>query len=149
MQYKKNLSWVLVIIWMIVIFLFSAQSANDSASLSGGITDRLYQLLNYIFINVSEETLQIFIRKLAHFTLYLILGILLLNALHYNELKQSTNFGLALLFSLLYAITDEIHQVFVPGRAGQITDVLIDFIGSFIGIGLFDIYYRSIIRKGE
>ena len=134
MNYKKNLSWILVITWMAVIFLLSAQPANDSASLSTGITDWIYQLLINVFPNLNIETLHLLIRKLAHFTIYLVLGVLLLNALSHNEQKQSANIVLALLVSSLYAISDEIHQVFVSGRAGQISDVLIDIIGSLIGI---------------
>ena len=146
MNYKKNLSWIFVIIWMVIIFLLSAQSANDSGSLSGGITDRIYQLLNIAFPNLNIETLHSIIRTLAHFTLYLVLGVLLLNALNYTEQKQSANFVLALLISFLYAISDEIHQVFVPGRAGQIYDVLIDFLGSLIGVNTF-LMYNKFIKK--
>ncbi len=146
MNYKKNLSWVLVIIWMVVIYLLSAQSAEDSDLLSTGFTNWNYLLLNSIFPNLSFETLHAIIRNLAHFTIYLVLGVLLLNALNHNEQKQSFNFALALLISFLYAITDEIHQIFVSGRAGQIYDVLIDFLGSLIGIKAFTIY-NNYIRK--
>ena len=146
MNYKKNLSWILVITWMAVIFLLSAQPANDSASLSTGITDWIYQLLINVFPNLNIETLHLIIRKLAHFTIYLVLGFLLLNALSHNEQKQSTNFVLALLVSSLYAISDEIHQVFVSGRAGQISDVLIDIIGSLIGIYGY-VMFNKFIKK--
>ena len=146
MNYKKNLSWILVITWMAVIFLLSTQPANDSASLSTGITDWIYQLLINVFPNLNIETLHLIIRKLAHFTIYLVLGVLLLNALSHNEQKQSANFVLALLVSSLYAISDEIHQVFVSGRAGQISDVLIDIIGSLIGIYGY-VMFNKFIKK--
>ena len=146
MNYKKNLSWILVITWMAVIFILSAQPANDSASLSTGITDWIYQLLINVFPNLNIDTLHLIIRKLAHFTIYLVLGVLLLNALSHNEQKQSANFVLALLVSSLYAISDEIHQVFVSGRAGQISDVLIDIIGSLIGIYGY-VMFNKFIKK--
>ena len=146
MNYKKNLSWILVITWMAVIFLLSAQPANDSASLSTGITDWIYDLLINVFPNLNIETLHLIIRKLAHFTIYLVLGVLLLNALSHNEQKQSANIVLALLVSSLYAISDEIHQVFVSGRAGQISDVLIDIIGSLIGIYGY-VMFNKFIKK--
>jgi len=146
MNYKKYLSWILVITWMAVIFLFSAQPANDSASLSTGITDWIYNILINVFPNLNIETLHVIIRKLAHFTIYLILGVLLFNALSHNEQKQNVNFVLALFVSSLYAISDEIHQVFVSGRSGQISDVLIDIIGSLIGINLFMIFNKFYMK---
>ncbi|MCK5761950.1 MAG: VanZ family protein [Candidatus Izimaplasma sp.] len=148
MNYKKNISWILVIGWMAIIFLLSAQGANDSAVVSAGITDRIYQVLNSSFPNLNIETLHIFIRKLAHFAIYLVLGGLVFNALNYNEQKQSYNFIVALLISFLYAISDEIHQTFVPGRAGQIYDVLIDLIGSLIGIKAL-VMYNNFYKKKE
>ncbi len=149
MNYKKNLSWILVIIWMVIIYYLSSQSANDSEVLSSGITDLIYQLLNSILPKLNIETLHSIIRTLAHFTLYLVLGVLLLNALNQCDQKQRTNFLLALLISLLYAISDEIHQIFVPGRAFQIFDVLIDFIGSIIGICAFYIYSNYLSKRIE
>lgn len=109
MNYKKNISWILVIIWMVFIYLLSGQPANDSELLSTGITNMIYRLLNSGFYNLNIETLHLIIRKLAHFTMYLILGILLLNALNHNKQKRSSNFILSLSISVLYAITDEIH----------------------------------------
>ena len=74
-----------------------------------------------------------YIRKLAHFTAYLILGVLVYNLLLcYFTNKKSLI--LSLIICLLYAISDEIHQMFVPGRAGQIRDVLIDFSGTTLGV---------------
>ena len=149
MNYKKNLSWILVIIWMVIIYLLSAQSANDSGLLSGGITDWAYQLLNSVIPKLNIETLHSIIRTLAHFVLYLILGVLLLNALNYNKQKRNANFVFALLISFIYAITDEIHQVFVPGRAFQIYDLLIDFLGSLIGINAFLMYSNLISKRKD
>lgn len=140
MDYKKSISWILVILWMGLIYQFSAQTATDSSSLSTGITDWIFQLLNNVFRNLDIDTLHLVIRKLAHLSVYLVLGVLLLNALgNYNH-KQIITIFLALLVSLLYAISDEIHQIYVPGRSGNPIDVLIDFIGSTIGISIFLMY---------
>ena len=120
-----------------IIYLLSAQSADESGSLSSGITDWTSQLSDIVFPNLNIDTLHLIIRKLAHFTIYLILGVLVLNALNQNEHNQRVNIVLALFISLLYAVTDEIHQTYVPGRSGQVYDVLIDFLGSLIGIKAF------------
>ena len=140
MNYKLYLSWILVIIWMVVIYSFSAQSANESELLSSGITHWTIQLLNRVLPNLNIEILHLIIRQLAHLIIFLVLGVLLLNALNQSETNERVNFVLALLISLIYAISDEIHQIYVPGRVGQIYDVLIDFLGSLIGIKIFIIY---------
>jgi VanZ family protein len=107
------------------------------------------------------------IRKNAHFFSYFVLGVLVMNALYqkgyrkvaltyqkeyrkavsknqkvYRKVVSTYQKGyrkvvLSLIICILYSISDEIHQTFVPGRGGNIIDVLIDSTGSFIGIGLY------------
>ena len=124
---KKIISIILVIIWMVIIFLLSNQSGNDSTSTTG----LLYKLFG---ITNDSEFLFILIRKIAHFTEYLILGILV-----YNMFK-SFNVNNILLCTILLCITysciDEIHQLFVQGRDCKITDCLIDVLGSLFGLFL-------------
>lgn len=142
MSFKKSLSWVLVIIWMIVIFILSSQPATDSSVLSGGITDWVYKLASSLIPTLNIDALHLIIRKLAHFTIYLILGALVLNALHYNNKKHNINFIIALVLAVLYAISDEIHQVFISGRSGQVIDVLIDFSGATLGVYIVSFHDR-------
>lgn len=129
---KKKIKWILVIAWMIVIFIFSSQS--------GDVSDENSKFVMYIFnllgINLDSllGTLANFIvRKLAHFTEYFILYMLL-----YNALKESFDFKKALLFSLagvfIYACSDEFHQSFVPDRGPSFRDVLIDTSGGFFAL---------------
>ena len=125
---KKILSIISVIIWMIVIFYFSNQVAEVSGKQSGFLT----RLIIHLFGSENEPTIHHIVRKLAHFTEYLILGLLVLNMLRYYNPKQIII--LALLTCVLYACSDEIHQLFIQGRAGQITDVIIDTLGSLTGI---------------
>lgn len=134
MRYKEIISWVLVVIWMMFIYYLSSQSATISSDVSFKITDVVYQLLNHVFDNLKIETLDSFIRNLAHFTMYFILGFLLLNALQYNNLHKRYNLIITLLICIPYSISDEIHQIYVPGRAFQISDIVIDIVGSFTGI---------------
>ena len=74
-------------------------------------------------------------RKTAHFTEYAILGALFyLNLIQFPKLNSRIKkLLLPILFSFLYAITDEIHQIFVPGRSAQFRDVLIDTLGASFG----------------
>ncbi|KUP05305.1 hypothetical protein Q73_13405, partial [Bacillus coahuilensis m2-6] len=95
--------------------------------------------------NISIKRLNHIIRKNAHFYVYLVLAVLMMNALKSNQYKN-IRILLTLIFCIVYAITDEIHQLFVPGREAQVNDVLIDSIGATFGIGLY-ILIRSIIQK--
>lgn len=128
---KKQLSIILVLIWMIIIFIMSSFNAEDSANQSNFIVNIIANILN---IN-NIELLNLIIRKLAHFTEYLILGVLVINMFTKNNAKKY--YLLSILLCIIYAISDEIHQLFVPGRACQIKDILIDSIGSITGIYLY------------
>ena len=125
----KKISIILVIIWMIVIFLFSSAVGSISSMQSDGVVSILARLIHY---TGDIDILRIIVRKVAHFTEYLILGILVINACRYNGVKDMIK--LSILICILYACTDEIHQLFIPDRAGRIFDVLIDTLGSLTGI---------------
>ena len=123
----KIINLTLLILWMILIFVFSSFNGNTSNSQSGSIVTFLSNTLN---IN-NMELLSLVIRKLAHFTEYLILGILAINCLKDYNLKNDV--FLSILFCIFYACTDEFHQLFISGRNGNIIDVLIDSFGSTLG----------------
>lgn len=84
-------------------------------------------------------TLHNFIRKNAHFFIYMFLGILVKNALSTSDVRGIKAVLIALVICAVYASTDEFHQSFVPGRTALVSDVLIDSTGSFIGIFLYSI----------
>ena len=128
---KKVLSIILVILWMIVIFSFSNQIAEVSSKQSGFLTN----IIISIFGSTNEPFIHHLVRKLAHFTEYLILGVLVLNMLRYYKPKDIII--LAILICFLYACLDEIHQIFIQGRVGTIKDALIDLIGSLTGIFIY------------
>lgn len=77
-----------------------------------------------------------FIRKNAHFFIYLILGGLVKYALTSMGIKGVKAIGIGLLICIGYAISDEAHQLLVPGRGGQLSDVVIDSWGAGLGISL-------------
>ena len=128
---KKQLSIILVLIWMIIIFIMSSFNAEDSANQSNFIVN----IISNIFNIENVKLLSLIIRKLAHFTEYLILGTLVINMFTKNNAKKT--YLLSILLCIIYAISDEIHQIFVPGRACQLKDILIDSVGSITGIYLF------------
>lgn len=77
------------------------------------------------------------LRKVAHFIVFLFLGTFLINALTVSNVKGWKAVFIALFVSFIYAITDELHQYFVPGRIPLAMDVLIDTAGAAVGIALY------------
>lgn len=121
---------------MVLIFLFSAQPGTASGAMSRGITVQVVALLNRLpFLTLELSLVHVLLRKGAHFFVYLVLGMLSFKAFSFDfPWRQSA--WRALLLSTAYAATDEFHQIFVPGRHGAVTDVLIDGWGAATGITL-------------
>ena len=122
------------------IFYMSAQNSNSSSGMSGGLI-RFFIDLFPKFKNLPEtskeihiENLQFFVRKAAHWSVYFSLGLFSSLALFTHEMRFYKRPLIAAGSCLTYAISDEIHQLFIPGRSGEIRDVLIDFSGSIIAI---------------
>ncbi|WP_152656713.1 VanZ family protein [Oceanobacillus sp. CFH 90083] len=140
----KSLSWTAVIFWMVLIFYLSHQPAAVSNELSSGITEMIVNTLEKLAssfqLNIGE--LHHIVRKNAHFFAYFILGVLVLNGLRRSGVYGKKGVGIALLICILYAITDEVHQLFIPGRSGEITDVLIDSAGASVGMAVYLVISR-------
>lgn len=131
---NKKLNIIFVIIWMMFIFIMSSFNSNESSNQSNFIVN----ILSNIFNISNIEILSFIVRKLAHYTEYTILGILVYNLIYsYNK-----KIYISIIICIIYAISDEIHQLFVPGRSCQITDILIDSMGSVTGIILLYIIYK-------
>lgn len=128
---KTIIKVLLVILWMIVIFCFSNQVSDDSTKLSNGFIRNTICKVNKNCDKVIEKTFTP-VRKCAHFFIYLILGILVMNC--FNIDKKYIIYSVIICF--LYSISDEVHQIFVSGRSGEVLDVLIDTCGSFLGINI-------------
>ena len=138
----RPLSFLPAVLVMVMIFRFSAQSAQDSSSLSTQITERIVGSINYrlhrnwtpeeqrIRIEQMEHT----VRKFAHFSEYLLLAVTLAIPLYVHGVRGIWLILLTELICIVYAFTDEYHQTFVSGRSAQIRDVFIDAGGSFAGI---------------
>lgn len=142
---KKRLTIIPAICVMILIFLYSSQTAIESVELSGGITGRLVEvILNISKIELSPvdrlmwlEKMETVIRKAAHMVEYAILGIAVSYPLYVYGKRGKKLMLWGVLICVLYAITDELHQLYVPGRAGQVGDVVIDGIGGLVGCLVF------------
>ena len=137
----------LIIAWMCLIFLFSAQDGAASSSLSQFVS----KLFPFWPKDDSGGTGLLFgflpLRKLAHITEYAVLGILFCRYFKTYSLSVKKIWGYAFLCTIFYAATDEFHQLFVPGRAGSLLDVGIDGIGAAAGIFLSEIVSRMRKKK--
>ena len=134
---KKDL--ILVIVWMIVIFIMSSFDASISADQSNIIVDIISKLFNVTDIT----NLTIIVRKVAHFMEYFILGLLLINLFRNNKKV----YLYTMVIGGIYAISDEIHQLFVPGRSCDIKDVIIDTFGIVFSIIIIFAYKNLTKRK--
>ncbi|MBQ0084268.1 MAG: VanZ family protein [Clostridiales bacterium] len=128
---------------MLLIFLMSAQNSNSSSGASGRFVAFFANVFVKGFREGSDEfrnsiiiSAQFFVRKFAHFSLFGSLAFFLCGFFSTVFDKYLKNLLFSLASSLLYAGTDEFHQVFVPGRSGEIRDILIDFSGAVIGTAI-------------
>lgn len=155
-QIKRMIFAVLLLAWLMMIFAMSAQPAQQSSQLSGGLVSKIISVLypNLSELSQSAQTsiihnTTLVVRKAAHFFEYFVLGVLaILTANTFNKYKFFNRAVLATAFCVLYAISDEIHQHFVPGRACRFIDILIDSSGIIAAIFTISII-TSRKRSGE
>ena len=143
MSYSKGrkiyiiISAVVLLAVLITIFILSAQDGQDSSSTSGFFTKLIEAILGQ---PANEDT----IRTLAHFCEFTGLGFLMCNFIF--ALKDRLRPFLSIVFSFLYAISDEIHQYFVPDRACQLSDLAVDTAGIVSGVAVFCILITLITK---
>jgi len=124
--------WLPVVLWAAIIFLFSA-NPNPYRFLPAAWRSAIP------LPTVSDSSLTEWIGQLMHFVEYLVLAFLISRALYKTSATSTKLPALVILISMLFALSDEIHQLFVPGRAFQIIDLFIDFLGSLFGVIIFKI----------
>ncbi len=131
------LSLIAALALMCVIFYLSNQPAQESNMLSDSVIEQIYSL-NGLLVPV------LIIRKAAHMCEYALLSFLFSNSFYLLKKKKWQIISFILTF--LYACSDEIHQLFIPGRAGMIIDVLIDSSGALLGLAAYFILIKIIIK---
>lgn len=129
---KKNVPlavifWLLTATVMAIIFMFSSATGEESEETSQSL---LGLIIEYIGQFISHNTL----RKMAHFTEFAALGFCMAGSIHFTFGKRS--FFLAFIPCVLYSVSDEVHQYFVPERACRIFDIFVDSCGIATGIGM-------------
>lgn len=153
---RRLLLFIPVLIWMVVIFMFSSDNGSISSMQSGRVSYMVASAVDSVFrLDMSDverldfsHSLSYLVRKTAHFSEYFILGLLLYAAISVNfgsvlasmdadrrflrKIKLRYFVPVVVVFG--YAGTDELHQYFVPDRCCSFKDVLIDTAGGLTGI---------------
>lgn len=149
---KRVINIILIILWMGLIFVLSNDTAEESSKKSDGLIVRCVQdiIKRDLSTKEKEKVLKYLVkpvRKSAHFFLYFVLGILIINLFKSFELFNYKTILIAILLCFLYACSDEIHQLFIKGRSCEVRDILIDTIGSLSGISVYYLFSKISIRK--
>lgn len=116
---------------MLFIFHLSSQDASTSSSVSSSLGTSIYEIVEKVLPTLTYASFHNFLRKFAHFSIYFLLALSLLFAFYKNHKK---GYRTTLIICFLYACSDELHQLFVDGRSGELRDVLIDSMGALLAI---------------
>lgn len=132
-MHRYIINYTLLILWLFVIFFLSSEG-HDASS---GRSDAVVEVVRTLGATGATDVLTFLVRKSAHITAYFILGLLTVNVLRLYKLRIRSMVIIASVFVLLYAISDEFHQQFVPGRSSEARDVMIDTTAGVVGVGLY------------
>lgn len=149
---KQIVSWSLVVIWMIIIFVLSNTPAKDSTNDSKKVIEDTIVASTNITNNIgitnyhpTENELKKLVKKIngplregMHGFEYFILSILLLIALHNSDIKKK--YIITFITCIIYILSDEYHQTFVSGRTFQMIDIFLDTLGTTIGMGIYKLF---------
>lgn len=141
-RYLRILFWVLALGTAVLIFFFSSQVSDESTNVSNSVTAFIARLFVRDYDIMSEydqymiiSSMNGFVRKAAHFSIYTVLAVFVTSALAtYPTLSTKLRSVYSILLCTAYASSDELHQYFVPGRSCELRDVFIDACGAVLGI---------------
>lgn len=152
---KHVVRYILMILIIIVcckIYHFSSETGTSSSERSGKVAKAIV-MMSKENKNLSEEkiakkveTIQPIVRKTAHFSVYMLLGLLLMCCSETFKGKNIIKFDISIILAFLYACSDELHQLLIQGRSGEFRDVSIDTTGALLGI-LIILLVSIIIQK--
>ncbi len=151
---RKLVKLLLVLFFMIIIFSFSSENGKDSTKHSDSIITVVVESVFHRKLTTKEkefyiDKLDYIVRKSAHCFIYFLFGISVISFLKEFVFLSWKYVFFSTVFILLYACSDEIHQLFISGRSGEVLDVFIDTVGGFLGSSCYlKIYERRRIKNG-
>lgn len=144
MKKTRLIFFVLTMATFITIFIFSNQNGEESGATSRGFTKAIIEALPMTkYLDEGRkiefiENIQIVVRKLAHFSIYTVLGINLMGFINtYDEVRRNDKILITIFVGVMYAVSDEFHQMFSGGRTPAIGDVCIDSLGVLFGLMIY------------
>ena len=153
---KINILRIILIILLLctffIIFGFSSQNGEQSGGISRKVTEIILKASsNYNKLEEEEKEIilhrtESIIRKVAHFLIYTVVGFLLMGLLSTYKIQDKWRLIMTIGIGILYAMSDEFHQSFSPGRSPKVTDVYIDTLGVIVG-ALLVIFIRMVYQK--
>lgn len=142
-SWVKVLTTLCTVLIMAVIFISSSQDIDSSNLTSGFFSNLFVRFLRPEYDSMSPyeqqiafDTVQSVVRKFAHFSAFALLGVSLRLCLESWLGRRKRLWLWSLLGCMLYAVSDELHQLLSSGRSCELRDVLIDSTGSLVGIVL-------------
>lgn len=148
---KKVIKGLVVILCMVIIFLFSTDNSVESTKKSNRV---IIEVTSFFKLDLSKKQQQhvidmffVPVRKMAHFFIYFVLGIALVSFLREFSIPIRRLLLLSIFLAFLYACTDEFHQLFVPGRSGQIIDVMLDTFGASVGVFIYYLVFHKKLKE--
>ena len=141
----------LVVLWCALIFAMSNETAIESSGRSTGLVRRFIGTFVSLFGGDPEDAslidlLEYYVRKAAHMFIFFVLSTLVFSFLSTCSMRLRSRSVCTLAFCLLYCLSDEIHQLFVDGRSGNLFDVCVDMGGVTVGLAC-SIVVVFIIRR--
>lgn len=134
---KHVIRYILIICIIVLcckIFALSSQNGGVSAGTSRQFTEILLKTLG---LECNDRTIEIInpvIRKVAHFSVYMLLGFLTMCTCETFKWQRVYKFDFSTMFAFVFACSDELHQRLVPGRSGEFADVCLDTVGAMLGV---------------
>ncbi len=155
-NFKINILRTILVVLLIgtfgIIFGFSSQDAKESSGVSKKVTEAITSGIKSIQEKPQNEKIKILskiehiIRKIAHFSIYTVVGILLMSLCKTFDIREINRLSVSLIIGVIYAASDEIHQCFTPGRGPHVTDVMIDTMGVLLGILLVMLVVKTYVK---
>jgi len=157
LRWLRRTAWVPAVLWYWEIWRLSDQPATVSGAVSDGLLGWVLGLLCPAYAGAAAsaqiaavEALSFFERKAAHMFLYFMLALFLLMAISaLRRLRGKQRYAVTLALCALLAGLDEFHQTFIPGRSGELRDVLVDTVGAAIGLAFPALAAWIIRQKGR
>lgn len=150
---KIWINLILLLLVMGLVFFFSSQPAVESAQVSGFFANKVLRVLERIFkqaassdVAAAFSALDHYVRKFGHFSEYFVLGLLAANLFFslFKEKSRRSCLFVSILFCSLYATSDEVHQIFVPGRGPGASDVLLDSVSAAAAVAIIWLIRRKV-----